>query len=118
VIRQFSLAVLAVAAALVAALPATAAPSPYVKILSVTPVVGKGAPATLVAKVTPANAKCDLVLYLRSGPSQADGLGPKHAVNGRVSWMWTTSQHGGGGTHPIYVECGNTGIAKTWITIV
>jgi hypothetical protein len=37
--------------------PAIAA-RPYVEVLSVTPVVAKNDQATLVAKVTPSNAKC------------------------------------------------------------
>src|SRR3954452_5482754 len=118
VIRKVFFAALAVSAALVAALPVAAAPARYVRIVSVTPVVAKGDLATLVAKVTPANAKCDLVIYLRSGPSEASGLGPRRAVNGRVSWTWIVSRHTTGGTWPLYVECGSTGIAKTWFRIV
>ena len=54
-------------------MPAIAA-RPYVEVLSVTPVVAKNDQATLVAKVAPSNAKCNLVIYLRSGPSAANGL--------------------------------------------
>jgi hypothetical protein len=101
----------------VTALPAIAA-RPYVEVHSVTPVVAKNDQATLLAKVTPSNAKCNLVIYLRSGPSAASGLGPKRAVNGRVSWTWTVSRSTTGGTWPLYVECGTTGIAKTWFRVV
>jgi hypothetical protein len=97
--------------------PAIAA-RPYVEVLSVTPVVAKNDQATLVAKVTPSNAKCNLVIYLRSGPSAANGLGAKRAVNGRVSWTWTVSRSTTGGTWPIYVECGTRGIAKTSFRVV
>jgi hypothetical protein len=118
VIRRFSIAAIAVCAALAAALPGSAAVRPYVQVLSVTPVVAKNDWATLVAKVTPPNAKCNLVIYLRSGPSAASGLGPKRAVNGRVSWTWRVSRSTTGGTWPLYVECGTTGIAKTWFRVV
>jgi hypothetical protein len=102
---------LVVAATLVVALPATAA-RPYVQVASVTHIVAKSDQARLVAKVTPSNAKCDVVIYLRSGPSAASGLGPRRAVNGRVEWTWRVSRSTNGGTWPIYVECGSTGIAN------
>ena len=98
-------------------MPAIAA-RPYVEVLSVTPVVAKNDQATLVAKVTPSNAKCNLVIYLCSGPSAANGLGAKRAVNGRVSSTWTVSRSTTGGTWPIYVECGTRGIAKTSFRVV
>jgi hypothetical protein len=120
VIRNLSLAALAVVAALVVIVSASAAtqPKPYVQILSSPEIVPKGEQGTLVAKVTPSNANCDLVIYLSSGPSQARGLGRRRAVNGRVSWTWTVARNTSGGTHPTYVECGTTGIAKTWIRYV
>jgi hypothetical protein len=109
----------AACATLVAALPASAATArPYVQVLSVTSVIAKNDQAALVAKVSPSNAKCNLVIYLRSGPSEASGLGSKRAVSGRVSWTWTVSRSTTGGTWPIYVECGTTGIAKTWFRVV
>jgi len=58
------------------------------------------------------------VIYLRSGPSAASGLEAKRAVNGRVSWTWTVSRSTTGGTWPIDVECGTTGIAKTSFRVV
>jgi hypothetical protein len=115
--RRVSIAALALCAALVAALPATAA-RPYEQVLSVTHVVAKNDQATLVAKVAPSGAKCNLVIYLRSGPSAANGLGPKRAVNGRVAWRWTVSRSTTRETWPIYVKCGSTGIAKTWFRVV
>jgi hypothetical protein len=117
VIRRLSLGAVVAVAALLTALPATAA-QPYVRIVTVTHVVAKNDRATLVAKVTPSNATCNLVIYLRSGPSAASGLGLKRAVNGRVAWTWTVSRSTTGGTWPIYVECGTTGIAKTWFRVV
>jgi hypothetical protein len=117
--RRLTLGALAACAALVAVLSASAAPArPYVQILSHTPVVARGGQAALVAKVTPPNARCILVIYLYSGQSQASGLGPKRAVNGQVTWQWTIANHTYGGTYPVYVECGTTGIAKTWIKVL
>lgn len=55
--------------------PAIAA-RPYVEVLGVNPVVAKNDQATLVAKVTPSYAKCNLVIYLRSGPSAATASAP------------------------------------------
>ena len=83
-----------------------------------THVVAKNDEATLVPGSLRTDAHCNLVIYLRSGPSAASGLGPRRAVKGRVAWTWTVSRSTTGGTWPIYVECGTTGIAKTWFRIV
>ena len=118
-VRRLTLALIVVSAALALVLPATAA-GPSVRVLSVTRVVAKNQQATLVAKA-PSGVTCNLVIYLRSGPSAANGLGPKRATNGRVAWTWTVSRSTTGGTWPIYVECGRNGIAgiaKTSFTIV
>jgi len=109
-------ATLVATTASVLALPAGAA-SPSVRIVSVTHVVAKGGQATLVAQVTPVRARCSLSIYLRSGLSAASGLRVEQAVKGRVTWTWTVSRSTTGGTFPIYVECGPTGIAKTTFTI-
>ena len=58
------------------------------------------------------------MIDFRSGPSAANGLGGKGAVNGRVFWTWTVSRSTTGGTWPIYVECGTRGIAKTSFRVV
>jgi hypothetical protein len=111
-IKRLGLAALIACAALVTVWPATAATSPHVRIVSMTPAVGGDDQARLVAKVTPANAKCSITVYLRSGPSKASGLYPKRAVNGRVSWKWNISRQTTDGKWPVYVKCG-TAIAKT-----
>jgi hypothetical protein len=119
VIRRLTLTLLVVGAALALVLPATAA-IPAVRVLSMTPVVAKNHQATLVAKA-PSGVTCNLMIYLRSGPSAASGLGPKRAANGRVAWTWTVSRSTTGGSWPIYVECGRNGIAgiaKTWFKVV
>jgi hypothetical protein len=115
-LRRLMLAFIVVGASLALALPATAG-GPSVRVLSVTRVVAKNQQATLVAKA-PSAVKCNLVIYLRSGPSAANGLGPRRAINSRVGWTWTVSRSTTGGTWPIYVECGRAGIAKTWFTVV
>jgi hypothetical protein len=81
-----------------------------------TKLVPKGYDATLVA-AAPSGVRCELVIYLRSGTSGANGIVPKRAQNGRVTWVWTVSRNTTGGTYPVYVECGSAGIAKTSITI-
>src|SRR4051812_42442489 len=72
VIRTLALAALALAGPMVTALPAAAA-RPDVRVVSVTHVVAKNDEATLVARVAPADARCNLVIYPRSGPSAARG---------------------------------------------
>src|SRR3954470_19935109 len=109
VIRTLALAALALAGPMVTALPAAAA-RPDVRAVSVTHVVAKNDEATLVARVAPANAHCNLVIYLRSGPSAARGLGAKRAGKGRVPWDVGQPQHDAWDVTG-YVECGPTGIA-------
>jgi len=64
----------------------------------------------------PSGTMCNLVIYLRSGPSMYGS--PARAVKGRVSWTWPVSRHTTGGTWPMYVECGAAGIAKTTFRVV
>jgi beta-lactamase superfamily II metal-dependent hydrolase len=67
---------------------ATQPPAPKtltLDIVSVTSPVAPGAKATLVAQ-TASWAKCTITVYSKSGPSEAEGLGPKEAdANGRVA---------------------------------
>ena len=100
---------------LMAALGANAG-CPSVRVLSVTKVVARDHDATLAA-AAPSGVRCSLVIYLRSGPSAARGLVAKRAVKGRVSWTWTVSRSTTAGRWPIYVECGEAGIAKTWFRV-
>lgn len=58
------------------------------EIVSVTSPVNAGAYATLTAKA-PQGSQCSIIVYYKSGPSEATGLYPKQAdINGDVSWTW------------------------------
>jgi len=126
-IKSFLLAVVA-AIALVIASPLAASPAATgsasetsaaaysVRILSVTSPARRRSYATLVARVSPANAMCSIIVFYKSGPSRASGVHPTRAVNGRVSWTWMVGSNTTGGSWPIYVECGSA-IAKTRFTV-
>ena len=112
------LVALVAATALVVAAPASTAVdaaargAASVRIMSVTSPVSRGGHATLTARVSPARVLCSITVMYKSGPSQARGVAPKRAVNGRVSWTWMVGTRTTGGSWPIYVECGSA-IAKT-----
>ena len=73
-------------------------------IVSVTSPVRAGSNATLVAE-TNAGANCTIVVYYKSGPSEAAGLAPKPADrDGRVSWTWRVGTRTTPGSWQIVVE--------------
>lgn len=85
--------------------PAAVSGIPGLEIVSVTSPVRAGANATLIAKTTP-GASCGITVYYKSGPSSAQGLGPKTAgANGEVSWTWKVGSRTSAGTWRIVVNC-------------
>ena len=97
-----------------ATLPPTLPPTPTtvpasgtikVTISSITSPVSRGASATLVAR-TSAGASCSIIVRYKSGPSKAQGLGPKTASGaGSVSWTWTIGSRTTLGSWPVTVNC-------------
>jgi hypothetical protein len=72
-------------------------------IISITSPAARGSTATLSAKAPP-GAQCTITVYYKSGPSQAQGLGPKQAdANGNVSWSWKVSPNTTQGTWRVVV---------------
>ena len=69
-----------------------------------TPVVrGQTARATVT---TLPNAFCTIAVSSPTGPSKADGLGPKDADGGGgVSWSWTIEATATAGSWPVEVTC-------------
>jgi len=83
------------------------------EIPSVTSPVRPGATATLRA-VTAPGANCSIVVYYKSGPSTAAGLGPKTAdASGNVSWSWTVGTRTTPGTWRIVVKTSQGGSTIT-----
>ena len=88
----------------VATEPATPVSGPLtLEIASVTSPVKRGASATLTAKTAP-GVNCTIIVYYKSGPSKASGLGPKTAdAEGNVSWTWKVGTTTSPGTWGIFV---------------
>lgn len=77
--------------------------NPSLKIVSITSPVGRGQPATLVAKTSP-YADCKITAYYLAGPDEP-GLYPKQADSkGNVSWTWTIGNNTLSGTYQIIVD--------------
>jgi hypothetical protein len=91
-----------------------AAPSGTLQFVSVTSPVSRGGSATVVVQTSPA-ASCTIVVTYKSGPSSAQGLGPKQAgADGQVSWTWTVGSRTTPGDWPISVTCGGQTIETSF----
>lgn len=86
------------------------------QIISRTSPVKHGAYATLIAQTIP-GAKCDIVVYYKSGPSTAQGLYTKTAdENGQVSWTWKVGTNTTPGSWLIVVTANYKGKSVTQST--
>ena len=82
--------------------------------VSVTSPVSRGGSATAVVQASP-GASCTIVVTYKSGPSSAQGLGPKQAgADGQVSWTWTVGSRTTPGDWPITVTCGGQTIETSF----
>ena len=111
-----TLALLAVAAALAVAVPASAA----VRLVGIDPQPAyRGNPVTLTARVSPRNVICSIGVHYKSGWSTAKGLKPKRRpINGRVSWTWLVGTRTTPGRWPIVVACGHAGTLRTSFRVI
>ena len=90
------------------------APPGTLQFVSVTSPVSRGGSATVVVQTSPA-ASCTIVVTYKSGPSSAQGLGPKQAgADGQVSWTWMVGSRTTPGDWPITVTCGGQTIETTF----
>jgi hypothetical protein len=96
------------AAVVVLALPATAGAS--VRLLGVSSPIAHGAYATLTVGTSTA-ATCSIVVYYKSGASEAQGLEPKRGT--RLSWTWKVGTRTTPGRWPVVVSCGAAGTLRT-----
>ncbi len=98
---------LAMAASMILAAPASAAISVHFTYLT-TP-IHRGADATASVH-TAAHASCHITVTYSSGPSHAHGLGHKYASSaGNVSWTWTIGPSTTPGYWPVKVSCSKGG---------
>jgi micrococcal nuclease len=85
---------------------ATIAPVSGVTITRPPGTVRRGARATVAAHTTP-GAACTIVVRYKSGPSKAQGLGPKTAdAKGDVTWSWMVGTRTTPGSWPVVIACG------------
>jgi hypothetical protein len=83
-----------------------------VTLTSLTSPVSAGSDATLVVAV-PSGTACSIVVTYKSGPSEAAGLYPQRAIEGRIAWTWTVGSRTTPGRWPIDVSCGAAGNLHT-----
>jgi micrococcal nuclease len=78
--------------------------------------VGRNSTASVTAQTAP-GAACSIVVMYKSGPSGAQGLGPKRAgADGQVSWSWKVGGNTTRGTWPVTITCGGQR-AQTSVTV-
>jgi hypothetical protein len=74
-----------------------------IEVVSLTSPIAPGGRASLTIKTTP-EAACTITVYYKSGPSQAQGLGPQTAAgDGSVTWSWKVGTNTTPGTWRIVV---------------
>ncbi len=84
-----------------------------VEVVSLTSPIPHGAYASLVIRTAPA-AACTITVYYKSGPSKAQGLGPKTAdANGQCSWTWRVGTNTTPGTWSIAVTASLNGQSQS-----
>jgi hypothetical protein len=106
-------------AALMAAAAAFAAPNTATtaRLVGVTSPARRNAEAALIARVAPAR-RCTIAVLYKSGPSHAQGLGPKRPVRGFVVWKWQVEGNATLGRWPIQVNCGSAGSFRTHFKVI
>jgi micrococcal nuclease len=87
------------------------------RLVGVTSPARRNAEASLVARVTPAR-RCTIAVLYKSGPSHAQGLGPKRPAHGYVVWKWRVGGNTTLGTWPIRVSCGSAGSFRTHFRVI
>ena len=86
--------------------PTTAPPAPTNFVtLAVTSPASRNSMAT-ASVMTTGGSNCAIIVTYNSGPSSAQGLGPKTAsAAGAVSWTWMIGGNSAFGTYPVDVTC-------------
>lgn len=78
--------------------------------------VRAGGTASVGVEGTP-GVSCSITVTYKSGPSKAQGLGPKTiGTNGVVSWSWAVGSNTAAGTWPVQIRCGNETV-QTSVTV-
>jgi cytoskeletal protein RodZ len=79
----------------------TSAPPLALTVMSVTSPVAPNSDASVVIQTEP-GAVCNIGVFYRSGPSEAEGLEQKIAgPDGRCQWVWTVGPNTSAGTYQI-----------------
>ncbi|MDD3520460.1 MAG: thermonuclease family protein, partial [Actinomycetota bacterium] len=89
-----------------------------VEIISLTSPVAQGANATIGISTAP-GAMCNITVYYKSGPSEAQGLFPKQADgNGNCSWTWKVGTRTTPGDWRIVINVDGIGSKEIYFTVV
>jgi micrococcal nuclease len=92
------------------------APSGGVTITRAPGTVRRGATASVAAHTAP-GAACTIIVRYKSGPSKAQGLGPKSAnARGDVTWSWKVGTNTTPGAWPVTITCGEES-ARTEVVV-
>src|SRR3954469_10831179 len=87
------------------------------RLVGVTSPARRNAEASLIARVAHAR-RCTIAVLYKSGPSHAQGLGPKRPVRGYVVWKWRVGGNTTLGTWPIQVNCGSAGSFRAHFRVI
>jgi micrococcal nuclease len=87
------------------------------RLVGVTSPARRNAEASLIARVAPAR-RCTIAVLYKSGPSHAQGLGPKRPTHGVVVWNWRVGGNTTLGKWPIQVNCGSAGSFRTHFRVI
>jgi micrococcal nuclease len=86
-------------------------------LVGVTSPARRNAEAAPIAHVVPAR-RCTIAVLYGSGPSHAQGLGPKRPTHGYVTWKWQVGGNTTLGIWPIQVNCGSAGSFRTHFRVI
>jgi hypothetical protein len=112
--RRFTVALMAVSVALLAASTALGGPD-SVRRVALTSPVRTGDEASLTVNVAP-RARCTIEVIYDTVVSKAKGLNPKSG--GRITWRWRVGTNTRPGRWPIIVRCGQSGTLRLKIRVL
>jgi micrococcal nuclease len=88
-----------------------------IRIISLTSPISRGAYATISIHTSP-NVLCSIIVYYKSGPSQAQGLEPKMSDgDGNCSWTWKVGTRTTPGNWRIVISAQGEGQVETYFTV-
>ncbi len=85
--------------------------------VSLTSPISRGSQASITINTAP-NVLCTITVYYKSGPSEAQGLGPKNSdANGNCTWSWKVGTRTTPGNWRIVITADGVGQIETYFTV-